>query len=365
MGKGGDRTEKDSKDKTSTSATPKEVLLNGIYYDISTLKHPGGSVIDFYATKGIDATQAFENFHFRSAKAKKYLSSLPQRPAVEKKVAPLPGQEALLKDFEELTTQFVAEGKFRPSLIHCFYRISEIVLMHFIGIFLILKSASTAPVVDSCSFSYLVAGIAILALGQGRCGWLMHEGGHHSLTGIIKVDVLLQQLIYGLGCGMSGGWWRIQHNKHHSMPQKLGHDVDLNTLPLVAFTNKVVSKRHGSIQRGWLFLQAYLFPLLTTLLVALGWQFYLHPRHIIRSKNIVEALSLIIRYVAWTLLFTSKFGFAKSALIYLVYNWFAANYIFINFALSHTHLDTVEKEDTQVSLLFLSFFSLSNPYVLG
>jgi fatty acid desaturase len=38
---------------------------------------------------------------------------------------------------------------------------------------------------------------------------------------------------------MSGSWWRNQHNKHHAMPQKIGHDVDLNTLPLVAFTEKV------------------------------------------------------------------------------------------------------------------------------
>jgi hypothetical protein len=38
---------------------------------------------------------------------------------------------------------------------------------------------------------------------------------------------------------MSAGWWRVQHNKHHSMPQKLGYDVDLDTLPLVAFTEKV------------------------------------------------------------------------------------------------------------------------------
>lgn len=41
--------------------------------------------------------------------------------------------------------------------------------------------------------------------------------------------------MYGLGCGMSGAWWRNQHNKHHATPQKMKHDVDLDTLPLVAF----------------------------------------------------------------------------------------------------------------------------------
>ena len=57
--------------------------------------------------------------------------------------------------------------------------------------------------------------------------------------GNISIDRTLQIVLYGLGCGMSGAWWRNQHNKHHSMPQKLDHDVDLNTLPLVAFTEKV------------------------------------------------------------------------------------------------------------------------------
>ena len=53
------------------------------------------------------------------------------------------------------------------------------------------------------------------------------------------MDRIIQTVFYGVGCGMSAGWWRVQHNKHHSMPQKLGYDVDLDTLPLVAFTEKV------------------------------------------------------------------------------------------------------------------------------
>jgi fatty acid desaturase len=146
---------------------------------------------------------------------------------------------------------------------------------------------------------------------------------------------------------MSGGWWRNQHNKHHSMPQKLGHDVDLNTLPLVAFTEKV-AKRVGGGLKSWLRLQAFLFPLVTTSLVALGWQFYLHPRHILRTKNVNEALSFAIRFVLWQLLITTKYGALNSLLIYLAYTWFGSNYIFINFAVSHTHLDVVPKEDTKV-----------------
>jgi hypothetical protein len=115
---------------------------------------------------------------------------------------------------------------------------------------------------------------------------------------------------------MSGSWWRNQHNKHHSTPQKLGHDVDLNTLPLVAFTRKVI-KKMGVPLKLWISMQAYLFPVLTTLLVALGWQFYLHPRHTIRTKNYAELVTMTLRYVLWHVFVTSHFGLWNSVGTYV------------------------------------------------
>jgi fatty acid desaturase len=110
---------------------------------------------------------------------------------------------------------------------------------------------------------------------------------------------------------MSASWWRIQHNKHHSTPQKVGFDVDLNTLPLVAFTRKVV-KRMGFPQRLWIRLQPVLFPVITNLLVAIGWQFYLHPRHALRTRNYRELVTMASRYALWHVFITSHFGLAHS-----------------------------------------------------
>lgn len=42
--------------------------------------------------------------------------------------------------------------------------------------------------------------------------------------------------------GLSSTWWRRGHNRHHAMPQRLNHDIDLNTMPLVAYNAKVVKK---------------------------------------------------------------------------------------------------------------------------
>jgi len=52
----------------------------------------------------------------------------------------------------------------------------------------------------------------------------------------------MQEVFYGVGCGMSASWWRSQHNRHHATPQKLQHDVDLDTLPLVSFSEAISNK---------------------------------------------------------------------------------------------------------------------------
>jgi hypothetical protein len=105
----------------------------------------------------------------------------------------------------------------------------------------------------------------------------------------------------------------------------------------------------GMPQKLWISLQGYLFPIMTTSLVTLGWQFYLHPQHILRTKNYAEAAALVVRLALWSVFITPYFGLLGSMGVYLAYTWIASNYIFINFAVSHTHLPVVEKADTQVS----------------
>ncbi len=318
-----------------------EVLINGTLYDVTNFRHPGGRVLGFYAGKDIDATQAFDQFHVRSKKVENFMKSLPNRPAADPKktYGKLPGQADLVEDFQRLILELKKEGYYEPSPMHVVYRVVEIFAMHALGFYLLLKGSN---------YGIQALGLAILGIVSGRCGWLMHEGGHYSLTGYIAIDRFLQIFLYGVGCGMSGSWWRSQHNRHHAMPQKIDHDVDLDTLPLVAFTINKVGPHIGLTMKTWLRLQGYLFPIVTCELVALGWQLFLHPRHVLRNKNYGEGIFMIARYVGWHYLVTNTFGLGASAALYLAYNWVASTYIFTNFAVSHTHLPTVAKEDTTI-----------------
>ena len=187
----------------------KELLIEDRIYDVEHFikRHPGGSVIKFQL--GTDASDAYRAFHMRSTKAHKTLRTLPSRPAD-------PSYEAdpLSRDFEQLRQELLAEGYFEPNPVHVAYRFAEVLVMYWAGFALIWAG-------------WWWAGAVVAGLAQGRCGWLQHEGGHYSLTGNIRLDRHLQMVTYGLGCGMSGCYWRNQHNKHHTTPQKLGADPDL------------------------------------------------------------------------------------------------------------------------------------------
>mmetsp|Transcript_12026 Transcript_12026/g.14294 ORF Transcript_12026/g.14294 Transcript_12026/m.14294 type:complete len:419 (+) Transcript_12026:47-1303(+) len=311
----------------------KEMLIKGNWYQVENFvkRHPGGRILNFY--RGKDATQAYREFHQRSERADRLLKSLKSRPA--DKGDAVVDNDKLVADFVELRAQLEKEGFFKPDYVHVFFRFAEIVFMHVLGLYLVFNG-------------WYLTGLSILGVAEGRCGWLMHEGGHNSLTGNITIDHALQVITYGLGCGMSAAWWRNQHNKHHAMPQKLEHDVDLNTLPLVLFHLDAASHQKAPASKWWLRMQAMLFPNLICSMVAMFWQLYLHPRHALRTKHYNELLSMGAR---WAFIFgymPTVFGFWPTLLGALLSNGVGATYIFVNFAVSHTHLPVV-KADEDVS----------------
>mmetsp|Transcript_21082 Transcript_21082/g.25310 ORF Transcript_21082/g.25310 Transcript_21082/m.25310 type:complete len:454 (+) Transcript_21082:161-1522(+) len=360
MGKGGNSSTGHRSAPFTVVQEKKEILIDGNFYDTTGFKHPGGSIIGFLAGSGADATETYKEFHTRSKKADKFLKSLPSRPATASELhhaLSLPtvsGKDAdkksasgstaaaasLAKDYNEFRDSLEKEGFFEPNLPHVVWRLTEVVLMFGLAHWLIAQQ-SLVP---------LLAGIILHGVTQGRCGWLMHEGGHYSLTGVIKIDRTIQEVVYGVGCGMSGAWWRNQHNKHHATPQKLQHDVDLNTLPFVAFHKSVLpsgkkAPKPGSLQAIWVRNQAYLFAPVVCLLVGLGWTLVLHPRHAVRTKRHVELASFAFRYGGLFAMWAPLYGVAGAVGLYLVCFAVGTTYIFTNFAVSHTHLPVSNPED--------------------
>lgn len=225
--------------------------------------------------------------------------------------------------------------------MHFFYRFFEIVAIYLVGT--VLFAAGWKKV-----------GASFWGLGMGRSGWLMHEGGHCSLTGILWVDKRIQEFMMGFGALCSGRAWNSLHNRHHATPQKIKHDCDLATLPLVAFFHGAeVSSPVKFFNRWWMRLQAYTFlPLTSGLIVISFWSFVKDPLHCIKHGWWVQLFWMVAGHVARYWAMTNYLlPEASPVWAYLwactIPSWFGGIYIFGHFSTSHTHLPVIDSDQTK------------------
>ena len=277
-------------------------------------------------TKGQDATNAFEEMHYRSKKARLILQSLPK----EK----IDSTDEMLLDFTRFRKSLEERGFFTPSYNHIMSRLLELGAIYSAAIYLIPRN--------------IYLSIILFGFFGGKCGWIQHEGGHNSLTGIIRVDKTIQNIFIGFGLFTDGNMWNHMHNRHHATPQKIGQDMDLDTAPLVAFYKGAIEKySRNPIVTWWLQFQMVTFlPITSGIFVMFFWVFYLHPRKILRDKNIFQACIVAFGHSSRVLLFMI---FGKDIYYALIYHflslWISGVFLFGHFSLSHSFTPIVEKEE--------------------
>jgi acyl-CoA 6-desaturase (Delta-6 desaturase) len=150
------------------------------------------------------------------------------------------------------------------------------------------------------------------------------------------------------------------HNKHHATPNKINHDLDIHTLPLVAFNKSILKK--GFYNKSWIQFQYLTFlPLSAGLVTYLFYTIYLNPRKVIRERLALEGLAMVnihylfypfchIRYLNLIVEMQLLCHFIRPLLLVLLsgYSWIACFaihhlamylafvYLFGHFSLSHT-----------------------------
>jgi len=331
------------------------IKIDGVTYDITNFKHPGGNIIN-YAKNSPDATDVFTEFHYRSVKASKILQSLPvccnDVTATTESLELTQHQQEMTKDFREMRTTLIDQGCFEPDYIHVYFRLLEIAFFFGLGTWF-------------ASYNIYASILSFIAF-KTRCGWVQHECGHLSFTGLRKIDRAIQTFTMGFGGGVSSSVWNSMHQKHHATPQKIKHDIDLDTTPLVAFFDRAFEENtHGKaasqfMNRWWMRFQAWTFlPVINGVLVHLFWTYYLHPKKVFhrlcsaRTREIYletafEAVCMTGSHLSLPLIFYSG-GASGGGLLWcyfllMVVNFCNFIYLFGHFSLSHTFTGIVPED---------------------
>ncbi|WP_261166249.1 acyl-CoA desaturase [Microbacterium sp. Marseille-Q6965] len=144
---------------------------------------------------------------------------------------------------------------------------------------------------------------AVLGVLFAQVAFLGHDAAHRQIFVSGRANDWASLIIGDLFIGMSYGWWRHKHSRHHANPNKEGADPDIE-LPVVAVTPERASRTRGRLARWVMSHQgAFFFPLL--LLEGLS----LHASSVRRvlarepvERRWVEIVLLTIRLVGFVVL---------------------------------------------------------------
>lgn len=87
----------------------------------------------------------------------------------------------------------------------------------------------------------------LLAFVTTQLGFNGHDAGHRQSFNSTRVNDLVGLIHGNLGVGMSFSWWLDKHNRHHSHPNELDTDPDID-IPLLSFTEEDAANKRGALR---------------------------------------------------------------------------------------------------------------------
>ena len=89
---------------------------------------------------------------------------------------------------------------------------------------------------DSSSVTLQLIGGALLGIYFQQTAFLGHDTGHNGISHDRFCDTMFGVLVGPAMTGISIGWWKDSHNTHHSVPNVVQNDPDIQHLPVFAVT---------------------------------------------------------------------------------------------------------------------------------
>jgi fatty acid desaturase/predicted heme/steroid binding protein len=310
------------------------MIINGKVYDVTSWidKHPGGEIILSYA--GMDATDVFEAFHDNRTNA--LLPGFYIGECNDYKVS------EVLMEHRKMKVELEKQHMFDASPIFYTYKILSNLALLGAGVFCAAYFESSWRVVASA---------ILVALFWQQCGWLAHDFLHHQVFKNRKINHIIGGTIGDVFVGFSICWWNAKHNLHHATPNVAGYDPDIDTLPLLAWSENLIE---GDLQKlpPIMLKYQYLFyvPLLSAARLSWAiqsviWAFTKNPP----KQQFFECSGLFIHYV-WYLSLIFFCMTWKEAILFLFLSQSAAGVLLAcAFTLNHNGM-VIYDSGTQAQL---------------
>ena len=185
-----------------------------------------------------------------------------------------------------------------------------------------------------------------LAFVFTQIGLLGHEAGHRQMFHQSWKHDAIALIGGNLVVGMSYAWWLDKHNAHHSNPNHMDMDPDIE-IPFLDFTGMEDLASMSKFRQFLVKYQALIFlPALMT--VSLGLQynsvdFLLHKK---AKYPVLEWFLMIAHFALYFGILFSRFAWWQAIIFIVVHQCVTGAYLGSIFAPNHKGMPVLEKEST-------------------
>lgn len=289
-------------------------------YDLTSWidKHPGGDIMLSYA--GLDATDVFEAFHDENSY--KLLKGFYIGDVKDVVVSPS------LAEHRKLKEKFQKENMYESNKLFYVYKFLT-------NITLLSLCVATAANFES-TWRVVVAG-AFLGFFWQQCGWLSHDFLHHQVFKNRWWNNFMGYLIGNVFQGFSVSWWKAKHNLHHATPNVAGFDPDIDTMPFLAWSEKLIDQEltglpHTLIKYQYIFY----FPLLSAARMSWLIQSWLYAdKKSLPSVRNIELFTLMMHYTWYLSIMYLFMSPAESVLFFFASQMSTGLLLSTAFSLNH------------------------------
>lgn len=230
-------------------------------------------------------------------------------------------------------------GDSQPTTVHSSKPINDYIelkklikqngLLHKQPIYYTYKLITTLGLLALCvvwlftmhNFWLQIPNAILFALVSAQLGFLGHDGGHRQIFHSTSKNEILTLITGNLFIGMSNGWWLNKHNAHHSHPNEIDMDPDID-IGVLAFSEEDVLAKKGLFRLIVKHQKYFFFPLLALLGADLQRRSFIY---ILKNKEKYRALE--------ALLLTAHHLLYLGMLFYCLNPWQAVIFLVIHQAL--------------------------------
>jgi delta8-fatty-acid desaturase len=207
---------------TNPPLRPAIIGIQGTWYDATRFAkhHPGGDII--YEFHNQDGTAQFLAYHsVKILERYKLPIASTRNGGTYDFDADQPGKSRMQGAWMKLNEKFEREGRYQTPLSFLYSRIAILILCLVGAISMIRVYVNS----NQTNFFAFVLGAACLACIWQQSGFLMHDTMHNHILHDRKGDQRLGYIFGNILLGVSGTWWRDEHNEHHVFTNALVEGV--------------------------------------------------------------------------------------------------------------------------------------------